>query len=129
VIEQYVGNLVEERFEWVLSENGELAVSAYQTGLFDLIVMDVQMPVMDGLTATCKIRAMEKENARECSPILVLTANALPEDITRAMTAGCDAHLSKPISKSSFLKALEQWQRPPKSAKSKVRSEIPASLR
>ncbi len=96
-------------YELTFVEDGERAVAAYQGQQFDLIVMDIQMPVMDGLMATRKIRALERMSAAKRIPILALTANALPEDVSRAREAGCDAHLSKPISKKNFLAGLEQW--------------------
>jgi HPt (histidine-containing phosphotransfer) domain-containing protein len=64
---------------------------------------------MDGLTATRQVRRLERESNRKRIPILALTANAMPEDVSRAREAGCDAHLSKPISKKTFLSCLEQW--------------------
>jgi len=96
-------------YELTFVEDGERAVAAYQANSFDLIVMDIQMPVMDGLTATREIRQLEQESKRERIPILALTANAMPEDVSRAREAGCDTHVSKPISKKTFLGCLEQW--------------------
>ncbi len=96
-------------YDLTFVEDGERAVAAYQGQQFDLIVMDIQMPVMDGLTATRTIRALERTSGVKRIPILALTANALPEDVSRARDAGCDAHLSKPISKKNFLAGMEQW--------------------
>jgi CheY-like chemotaxis protein len=73
-----------------------------------MVLMDVQMPVMDGLTATGKIRAMELARGRRAVPILALSANARPEDIASSLAAGCTAHLSKPISKQRLLAALDE---------------------
>jgi PAS domain S-box-containing protein len=76
-------------------------------GPFDAILMDVKMPVMDGLTATRAIREMEQKGGRRPVPILALTANAEREDIEAGRLAGCTAHLSKPVSKAALLRAVE----------------------
>ena len=85
------------------AENGVQAVERFQSGKYDLVLMDVQMPIMDGFTATRKIRAWEKEHARTPTPILALTAHALHDVATQILEAGCDLHLTKPISKSRLL--------------------------
>ena len=69
--------------------------------------MDVQMPIMDGLTTTRRIRAMEGDAAR--TPILAMTANVLPEQIARCRKAGMDDHLGKPINPTRLLQALDRW--------------------
>ena len=90
-------------------EHGGEAVEQAASGEFDLVLMDVQMPVMDGLTATRAIRATELEEGRRAVPILALSANARPEDIESSLQAGCTAHLSKPISKQRLLAALDEY--------------------
>ncbi len=97
-------------------ENGEQAVLAYRSGGYDLIAMDVQMPVMDGLEATRQIRALEQAAGRPRIPICALTANALRGDVEQALEAGCDAHLAKPVSKQRFLSALEELRNGAKNA-------------
>jgi PAS domain S-box-containing protein len=89
-------------------EHGGEAVDRAATEEFDVVLMDVQMPVMDGLTATRKIRTMELARGRRAVPILALSANARPEDIASSLAAGCTAHLSKPISKQRLLAALDE---------------------
>ena len=86
--------------------DGERALGAAGTQVFDLILMDMQMPVMDGLTATKLIREAEREAGRSAVPILALTANARKEDVEASRAAGCDAHVSKPISKPKLLSAI-----------------------
>jgi PAS domain S-box-containing protein len=76
-------------------------------GPFDAILMDVKMPVMDGLTATHLIRETEQKRDRKPVPILALTANAEREDIEACRAAGCTAHLAKPVSKAALLRAIE----------------------
>ncbi|MBR3235288.1 MAG: response regulator [Atopobiaceae bacterium] len=83
--------------EW--AQNGQIAVEMYQTskaGHFDAILMDMRMPVMDGLTATREIRRIESDG-RGHVPIIALTANAFDEDVQQCLQAGMDAHLSKPV--------------------------------
>lgn len=83
--------------------NGEEAVKAFMSGRFDLVLMDIQMPIMNGLEATEKIRAWETEQESQPTPIIALTANAMREDIEKTTAAGCDLHLSKPIRKARLL--------------------------
>ena len=90
-------------------EDGGEAVDRAGSEEFDIVLMDVQMPVMDGLTATRAIRAMELERGKPAIPILALSANARPEDTKSSLEAGCTAHLSKPISKSRLLAALDEY--------------------
>jgi CheY-like chemotaxis protein len=79
--------------------NGAVAVemfSAHPAGYYDAILMDVRMPVMDGLTATKTIRALPRPDAKTI-PIIAMTANVFDEDVQRSLEAGMNAHLSKPI--------------------------------
>ena len=78
-------------------ENGKEALEAFQDSAFDLILMDMQMPVMDGLTAIQEIRRLEQSEGRPRTPVIMLTANALPEHVAGALAAGADLHLSKPF--------------------------------
>jgi CheY-like chemotaxis protein len=83
--------------ELVAVEDGRQAVEAFRKGGFDMVLMDMQMPVMDGLTATAAIRALEAGENRVRTPIIMLTANALPDHVEAGRVAGADGHLSKPI--------------------------------
>lgn len=92
-------------------ENGQLAVEMFEknpAGTFDAILMDIMMPVMDGITAAKIIRAMNRADAKTI-PILAMTANAYDDDIRRTKEAGMNAHLSKPINPDTLLKTLEQF--------------------
>ncbi len=84
--------------------NGAEAVEAARTGTYDLILMDVHMPVMDGLDATRAIRAMGGATGR--TPIIALTANVQPEQVLRCREAGMDRHVGKPIQISDLLAAM-----------------------
>jgi PAS domain S-box-containing protein len=91
-----------------MAENGLLAVEAMQRASFDLVLMDVQMPVMDGLTAVRTIRALPQASARS-TPIIAMTANVLPEQVRKCLDAGMDDHLGKPISPAALLAVLSRW--------------------
>ena len=82
------------------AENGGLAVNKFVAGRYDLILMDMQMPVMDGYSATRKIRKWQSERAMAPVPIIALTASALKEDMERSMEAGCDRTVAKPVRKA-----------------------------
>jgi len=93
------------------AENGQLAVEAFENnpaGTYDVILMDIMMPVMDGITATKTIRSLNRADAKTI-PILAMTANAYEEDIRRTKEAGMNAHLSKPINLDILLKTLQQF--------------------
>ena len=88
--------------------NGAEAVAACEQTHYDLILMDLQMPEMDGYQATAAIRARERALGRPRLPIFALTANALKEDEARSRAAGCDKHLSKPINARALQAALAE---------------------
>lgn len=91
--------------------DGKAALDAFAAaapGTFDGILMDIMMPVMDGLTATREIRALEREDAGVI-PIIAMTANAYDEDRRKCMEAGMDAHMSKPIDGEVLRKMLVQY--------------------
>jgi|CXWL01.1.fsa_nt_gi PAS domain S-box-containing protein len=91
-----------------MAENGAVALRKFQGGRYDLVLMDMQMPVMDGLTATAAIRAWERAQERRPTPIVALTANAFKEEEAKSLAAGCTAHLTKPIKKKTLLTAIAQ---------------------
>jgi len=106
LLEAYCGGSI---YDLTFAFNGQRALEMLTSETFDIVIMDVQMPVMDGLTATTKIRDLEASRGSKRIPIIAMTANALQEDVTKALDAGCDAHISKPVSKKLFLNALDQW--------------------
>ena len=95
------------RAELVAVTNGREAVDAYEGSNFDLILMDMQMPEMDGLSATRAIRAMEEREVRRRTPIIMLTANAMAEHVAAGREAGADHHLCKPVTLDALLAAVE----------------------
>jgi CheY-like chemotaxis protein/HPt (histidine-containing phosphotransfer) domain-containing protein len=91
-----------------IAENGAIACEKFTAGHYDLVLMDRQMPVMDGLTATRAIREWEQANRRSPTPIVALTAAALKGDQEQCMAAGCTAYLTKPIKQEVLLQAIKE---------------------
>ncbi len=88
--------------------DGRAAVEAWREGEFDVILMDIQMPVMDGITAAKAIRSAESSEKRPRTPILALTANALVHQVEEYLAAGMDGHVAKPIEISKLYDALSR---------------------
>ena len=92
--------LLHKHFDVEVALNGEEAVttfSGHEAGYYDVILMDIRMPVMDGLEATKRIRCMEERPDGRFIPIIAMTANAFEEDVKKSLEAGMNGHLSKPI--------------------------------
>lgn len=91
--------------------NGQIAVDLFESsppGTFDAILMDMHMPVLDGVTATRQIRAMERADAKKI-PILALTANDFEEDVRLTREAGMNGHLTKPFDMEKIFSALARY--------------------
>ena len=91
-----------------IAETGAIACEKFTSGHYDLVLMDRQMPVMDGLTAARSIRAWEQANDRQPTPIIALTASALKGDREMCLAAGCTAFLTKPIKQEVLLQAIKE---------------------
>lgn len=91
----------------VLAESGRKALDAWRNQPFDIILMDVQMPEMDGFEATARIREHEKSSGKHI-PIIALTAHAMVGDRERCLAAGMDDYVSKPINIAALFAALER---------------------
>jgi CheY-like chemotaxis protein len=92
-------------------ENGKITVELFEKSplnYYDAVLMDIRMPVMDGLTATEKIRALDRPDAKTV-PIIAITANAFDEDVQRSLQAGMNAHLSKPVDPEKLYQTLEEF--------------------
>ncbi|CAN5183663.1 hypothetical protein BH11PSE2_BH11PSE2_11990 [soil metagenome] len=124
-----------------VAETGRAACEMFKAGQYDLVLMDRQMPVMDGLTATRTIRAWETSNGRRPTPIIALTASALKGDRETCLAAGCTAYLTKPIKQDVLLRAIldfsavrpapPQIKAPPASsltARARIAARVPAYL-
>ena len=95
--------------EVTVVENGALAVDAFKAAPFDLVLMDMQMPVMDGLAATRAIRALERDHAPGARiPIVMLSANAMAHHRQDALAAGADLHVAKPVTAVALLAGIGQ---------------------
>ena len=90
-----------------IAENGAEAVEIWQNAHFDLVLMDMQMPIMDGLSATKRIREIERSNGLRRTPIAMVSANAMKEHITQSFWAGCDFHIAKPVTPEALLKGID----------------------
>ncbi|MFH2059793.1 MAG: response regulator [Pseudomonadota bacterium] len=91
-----------------IAENGEIAVKMFENKPFDIILMDGQMPVMDGMEATKAIRKIEKRNKTNRIPIIAVTANAMKGDRERFLSAGMDDYISKPLKIRDLKTAIER---------------------
>jgi signal transduction histidine kinase/ActR/RegA family two-component response regulator/predicted negative regulator of RcsB-dependent stress response len=89
-------------------EDGQAALDAWEGQPWDVILMDVQMPVMDGMTACTKIRQREAETGRPRTPIIALTANAMSHQVKQYFAVGMDGHVAKPIEIAALYQALSQ---------------------
>jgi len=96
--------LLKKNYEPVRATNGQEAVDKALTGDFALVLMDLKMPVMDGLEATRQIKAVRPD-----LPIIALTANAFNSDRQQAFDAGCDNFMSKPVSAENCLKMIAEY--------------------
>ncbi len=102
--------LLEDRgYRVTHAENGQLALDALAHASFAVVLMDMQMPVMDGLEATRRIRAREAASGLPRTPIVAMTANAMQGDRERCLAAGMDDYLSKPINADELSRQLERW--------------------
>ena len=92
-----------------IAENGEEAVTAVREKKFDIIFMDIQMPVLDGLGATKKIREWEKNaKSNQATPIYALTAQAMKSEIENTRAVGCNGHITKPVKKKEVIDMVQK---------------------
>jgi len=108
LIQSYLKNTI-HRVE--VADNGQIGVAKFQNGHYDLILMDMQMPVMDGITATRTIRRWEQEQGLPAVQIIALTALALKEESARIFEAGCNAHMTKPLKRTTLLELLLAYEK------------------
>jgi two-component system sensor histidine kinase/response regulator len=111
-----------------LADNGRLAIERLQQESFDLVLMDCQMPEMDGFEATAEIRARQGDGRLHANlPIVALTANAVDGDRERCLAAGMDDYLSKPFSRERLLATLQRWLPPASAAIQTAASATPTA--
>ncbi|WLT33189.1 response regulator [Geothrix sp. PMB-07] len=112
-VNQVLGRTLLEKqgFQVVLAEDGLEALAVFRRQPFDIILMDMQMPNMDGLEATMRIRDLERSEGRDPVPIIALTANAMESDRNRCMRAGMDGFLAKPFRRNDVMAVLGRFLR------------------
>ena len=91
-----------------LAENGQVAVEMFQAVRYDLVFMDLEMPVMNGISATRAIRQWEQAEDLDPVPIIALTSHDQKEKMVETLDAGCTAHLIKPLTKEAMLKTIDE---------------------
>ena len=96
-----------------IAEHGAIALELVKNSRYDIILMDMQMPVMDGYEATQAIRAWERDHDLPPTQVIALTALALKEDGVKIHKAGCNSHLTKPIRKQTLLDVLRTYKERP----------------
>jgi signal transduction histidine kinase/CheY-like chemotaxis protein len=92
--------------ELIMVENGQLALDALERERFHIVLMDMQMPELDGLSATSQFRAYEAAHGAPRTPVIMLTANAMDEHVRASLAAGADRHISKPIHAAELIEAI-----------------------
>ena len=121
-----------EPFPWELTvaDNGQEALYHFLKQKFDIILMDMQMPVMDGYEATKSIRAHEHISGSQRTPIVALTAHSLEDEIKKCIDAGCDIHISKPVRRKDLIKKLDELVKSFVSSTASVpAARVPADLK
>jgi two-component system, sensor histidine kinase and response regulator len=91
------------------AENGQIAVEMFKAGRYDLVLIDVNMPVLDGLGAAAAMRAWERQHHLKPTPIIALTGRATAGDRQRSLEAGCDGHLTKPLRREVLIEAITHF--------------------
>ena len=107
--ELVVGYLEDSEFEVTLATDGRIGVDLYGRESFDVVLMDWQMPEMDGIEATRAIRELERVRGSKRTPVIAMTAHAMPGDREACLTAGMDDYLVKPYSLHELLGTLQRW--------------------
>ena len=106
-----------DKYDVTIAEDGEKAVEYYEKQTPALILMDLSMPVMDGFSATRRIREIEQNNNRARTPIIATTAHVLDEDRKKCVDAGMDDFLAKPIKQAALCEILDKWNASPDAAR------------
>ena len=100
--------LKQQPYTLEFAENGQIAIDRVLAASYDLVLMDIQMPMVDGYTAVRRIREWERIHDLPRVPIIALTASALDEAVRMSLEAGCDAHIAKPVRKATLLEAIRK---------------------
>ncbi len=106
-------HLRDEQFEFEEADNGAVAVEKVKAAPFDLILMDINMPMMDGHEAMRRIRQWEEARGLARTPIIAFTASSFEEDVKQAIASGADLHVAKPVKKDALAAAIKSLLRTP----------------
>lgn len=106
--------LKDSKHKLTSAENGKAALELFKNNHFDIVLMDIEMPIMDGFECTEKLREWERQDSRPPAKIVALTAHALSEVRDRILSVGCDSFLTKPIARSAFLGVINKTADKPK---------------
>jgi two-component system sensor histidine kinase/response regulator len=98
-----------EPFTIDFADDGKIAVEKFKNARYDLVLMDIEMPILDGYEATRQIREFERSQSMSRTPILALTAAVFDESVREIIQAGCDGHISKPVKKEALLHTIRQF--------------------
>jgi len=101
--------LKDPRIDVTVSADGEKGLQAFKESVFDLVLMDIQMPVLDGCAASLAIRRWELQNSLAPTPITALTASSSAGELARIFTSGCSNYLPKPVTKAILLQTVRQF--------------------
>ena len=104
-------HLRDEQFDFEEAENGAVAVEKFKAARFDLVLMDIRMPMMDGYEAMRRIREWEKSHGLARTPIIAFTASSFEEDVQRAVESGADLHVAKPVKRDALAEAIRSLLR------------------
>ncbi|WP_051295136.1 response regulator [Maridesulfovibrio bastinii] len=96
-------------YEIDVANDGKEAVDKFLMGKYDLVLMDIEMPVTDGYQATEQIRKYEAENGKERTPIIAVTAHVMAENREKAYKSGCDLFLTKPVKKADLISTIQDF--------------------
>lgn len=105
------GYLKNTEHKIIEASNGLEAIEYFKRNKFHLIFMDVQMPILDGYSATKKIRKLEEKDQKHKTVIIALTAYAQQEEIEKSLESGCDLHLTKPVKKKTLLEIIDKYSK------------------
>ncbi|MBI5187053.1 MAG: response regulator [Nitrospinae bacterium] len=111
-----------------VAENGAMAVEKFKANKYDLVLMDMQMPVMDGYAATREIRKWEHETNAGETPVIALTAYALREESEKSRRAGCNSHITKPVKKALLLETILKHAACATQSAEAIKGKIPAHI-
>jgi len=104
-------HLRDEHFDFEEAENGGIGVEKFKASNFDLVLMDIRMPMMDGYEAIRRIRQWEEAHRRLRTPIIAFTASSFEEDVARALESGADLHVAKPVKRDALAAAIRSLVR------------------